>query len=171
MLCRAFFGWGFVHFFSNRSLERNGIKCYVEKKEVEGVVIVDAHSKIPSLVISYHFNISLVNVCGTVFPAPGGLMRRLQISPLLVLPLVWQSIIAPASGQQPAIPQSGASNSRSFVPEADATNRPCLGDGERHYVPRHKGIGFEILDSESQACFVPDQEYRLLDELIDTVLS
>ena len=50
-------------------------------------------------------------------------------------------------------------------------NRPCGAPTKRQYVARHRGIGFEILDSESEACFVPDQEYRLLDDLIDSVLA
>jgi len=50
-------------------------------------------------------------------------------------------------------------------------NRSCTVPVRRHYVARHRGIGFEILDSESEACFVPDQEYRLLDDLIDSVLA
>jgi tetratricopeptide (TPR) repeat protein len=50
-------------------------------------------------------------------------------------------------------------------------NRPCDAPTKREYVARHRGIGFEILDSESEACFVPDQEYRLLDDLIDSVLT
>ena len=36
-------------------------------------------------------------------------------------------------------------------------------------MPRHKGIGFEALNLELQACFVPDDSYRLLDEIISTV--
>jgi tetratricopeptide (TPR) repeat protein len=48
-------------------------------------------------------------------------------------------------------------------------SRSCGPPEERKYTPRHHGIGFEILDSESKACFVPDQEYELLDELIDAV--
>jgi tetratricopeptide (TPR) repeat protein len=47
--------------------------------------------------------------------------------------------------------------------------RTCSLPVERKYTPRHRGIGFEILDSESKACFVPDQEYQLLDELVDAV--
>ena len=47
--------------------------------------------------------------------------------------------------------------------------RTCSPPVKRKYTPRHRGIGFEILDSESKACFVPDQEYQLLDELIDAV--
>jgi hypothetical protein len=36
-------------------------------------------------------------------------------------------------------------------------------------VPRHKGTGFEALDLESRACFVPDDSYRLLDDIIIAV--
>ena len=50
-------------------------------------------------------------------------------------------------------------------------NRSCSMPVKREYSPHHKGIGFEILDSESEACFVPDDEYRLLDSLIDSVLA
>jgi tetratricopeptide (TPR) repeat protein len=39
----------------------------------------------------------------------------------------------------------------------------------RSYTPRHQGIGFRILDLESDACFVPDEAYRLLDQIIDEV--
>lgn len=98
-------------------------------------------------------------------------MRFQRVSSFLLLPLIWQPVVASAFGQQLAIPPCGTSNSRPFAPQGDGANRPCLANGQRHYVPRHKGIGFEILDSESQACFVTDQEYRLLDELIDIVLS
>jgi tetratricopeptide (TPR) repeat protein len=50
-------------------------------------------------------------------------------------------------------------------------NRPCGEPTKRQYVAHHRGIGFEILDSESEACFVPDDEYRLLDDLIDSVVA
>jgi len=74
-------------------------------------------------------------------------------------------------GQQPPLPRCGSGNTEPIAPRSDGKNRPCDPNGKRLYVPRHKGIGFEILDSESQACFVPDQEYRLLDKLIDTIIS
>jgi tetratricopeptide (TPR) repeat protein len=73
--------------------------------------------------------------------------------------------------QQPTVPYCGSANAGPVAPLGDGKNRPCMSNGERHYVPRHRGLGFEILDSESQACFVPDQAYRLLDNLIDSVLS
>jgi hypothetical protein len=39
------------------------------------------------------------------------------------------------------------------------------------YTPKHKGIAFEALDIESQACLVPPASYQLLDSIIDTVLT
>jgi hypothetical protein len=78
-----------------------------------------------------------------------------------------------------SIPAAGANNEASTVPDNQTSkatlrmgeNRPCGARAEREYVARHHGIGFEILDSESEACFVPDQEYRLLDDLIDSVVA
>src|ERR1019366_3407300 len=67
--------------------------------------------------------------------------------------------------------ECGSFSSEPIAPQNDGRDRQCNANGKRKYKPRHKGIGFEILDSESQACFVPDQEYRLLDEIIDAVAS
>jgi tetratricopeptide (TPR) repeat protein len=90
----------------------------------------------------------------------------------LVLVLIFQScVILDGTAQQPTIPLCGSGDSGPHAPRSDGGSRSCDPHGQRHYVPRHKGIGFEILDSESQACFVPDQEYRLLDDLIDSVLN
>lgn len=58
-----------------------------------------------------------------------------------------------------------------FARASDAGPRKCGVPAPRSYGPRHKGLGFEILDSESKACFVPDQEYKLLDEIIDAVMK
>src|SRR5829696_2850217 len=49
--------------------------------------------------------------------------------------------------------------------------RSCPPAEARAYTPRHRGIGFDILDLESEACFVPDESYRLLDDVIDEVAS
>ncbi len=73
--------------------------------------------------------------------------------------------------QQTAIPRCGSGNAGPIAPHRDGADRPCDPNGKRQYVPRHKGIGFDILNSESKACFVPDQEYQLLDELIDAVVG
>lgn len=56
-----------------------------------------------------------------------------------------------------------------FASASDGRHRSCPPAVRRAYAPRHRGIGFEILDSESKACFVPDQAYRLLDEIVDAV--
>jgi tetratricopeptide (TPR) repeat protein len=56
-----------------------------------------------------------------------------------------------------------------FANSNDAGPRKCPVASERQYKVRHRGIGFEILDSESEACFVPDQEYKTLDEIVDAV--
>jgi tetratricopeptide (TPR) repeat protein len=73
--------------------------------------------------------------------------------------------------QQETLPYCGSGNAGPHAAQGDGKNRPCDTNGQRRYVPHHKGVGFDILDSESHACFVPDQEYRLLDELVDTILS
>jgi hypothetical protein len=49
--------------------------------------------------------------------------------------------------------------------------RPCEAPRPRTYKPKYQGLGYEILDSESEACFVPDQEYRVLDEIVHDVLA
>jgi hypothetical protein len=49
--------------------------------------------------------------------------------------------------------------------------RKCGEPVPRRYTRRYRGLGFEILDSESEACFVPDQEYRLLDEIVDAIVK
>jgi tetratricopeptide (TPR) repeat protein len=89
--------------------------------------------------------------------------------PLLVLP--FDTRLVTRSQQAPEVAYCGAGNSEPYAPREDGRNRPCDPSGQRNYVRRHKGIGFDILDSESQACFVPDQEYRLLDDLIDAVMK
>ena len=71
--------------------------------------------------------------------------------------------------QQKTIPRCGSGNSGPIAARQDAVDRSCDSNGKRRYIHRHKGIGFDILDYESQACFVPDQEYRLLDDLIDKI--
>lgn len=63
----------------------------------------------------------------------------------------------------------GAINSPPFARPSDAGRRMCAAPRTRNYKPRHHGIGFEILDLESEACFVPDEAYKLLDEVIDAV--
>jgi len=70
-----------------------------------------------------------------------------------------------------SLPHCGAINAPPYGSSADAVPRTCAPKTKRTYVPRHKGIGFEILDSESEACFVPDRSYQLLDEMVGAVLK
>jgi len=53
--------------------------------------------------------------------------------------------------------------------EGDIRDRPCNPAFERIYRPRYSGLGYEILDIESGACFVPDAAYQQLDAIIDRV--
>ncbi len=54
---------------------------------------------------------------------------------------------------------------------ASAPRRDCPEAIPRHYQPRYKGIGYEILDIESNACFVPDSAYALLDDIVERTLA
>ena len=58
-----------------------------------------------------------------------------------------------------------------FAEPGDSGRRKCGVKEPRAYRPRNKGIGFKILDSESEACFVTDQQYKLLDELVSSVVT
>jgi hypothetical protein len=52
-----------------------------------------------------------------------------------------------------------------------APRRTCEAPVPRGYKPTHRGLGYDILDGESEACFVPDSSYRLLDEIVDRVTA
>lgn len=54
--------------------------------------------------------------------------------------------------------------------ESDRAPRTCPVKSPRKYSAKHKGIGYQILDFESEACFVPDESYKVLDEIVDKVL-
>jgi hypothetical protein len=48
-----------------------------------------------------------------------------------------------------------------FANPVDAGRRSCPPAEARAYTARHRGIGFDTLDLETEACFVPDESYRL----------
>jgi hypothetical protein len=48
-------------------------------------------------------------------------------------------------------------------------SRPCNLPIIRNYKRKYNSIGHTILDLESEACFVPDSSYQLLDSIIDQV--
>jgi tetratricopeptide (TPR) repeat protein len=74
-----------------------------------------------------------------------------------------------------ALPRTGYCGSVDAEPFADTEDgkkqRVCEPAVKRSYTPKYKGIGFEALDLESEVCFVPDDAYRLLDTIIDTVTT
>lgn len=54
-----------------------------------------------------------------------------------------------------------------FAPHAPANL--CPPAGSRSYTPRHHGLAYDVLESESEACFVPDEAFQLLDSIVDDV--
>lgn len=94
---------------------------------------------------------------------------------LLFFVLVGSSLTLHASDRpkltsnQPPLAHCGELYASPFENQNDAWPRACENQGQRAYIHRHQGLGFDILDSESEACFVPDEEYQLLDTLIDQV--
>jgi tetratricopeptide (TPR) repeat protein len=50
-----------------------------------------------------------------------------------------------------------------------APPRTCPERVARSYSAKYKGLGYDILNQETEACFVPDSSYKLLDEIIDRV--
>jgi len=73
------------------------------------------------------------------------------------------------SAVKPPLAHCGELYASPSASPSDAWSRQCDDYAVRLYRHHHDGLGFEILDSESEACFVPDDEYRLLDQLIDQV--
>lgn len=77
------------------------------------------------------------------------------------------SLSTSASGSA-ALPACGDVEAPPFASEQDAdVQRPCSVKAERAYKPRNSGVAFAALDIESEHCFVPDEAYRLLDDVID----
>ncbi|MGX8013657.1 hypothetical protein ACVDG8_034185 [Mesorhizobium sp. ORM8.1] len=58
-----------------------------------------------------------------------------------------------------------------FAQLVDVPPRPCPAAKRRDYRPHNHGFGFELLDLESEACFVSDESYRLLDDIVDSVVA
>jgi len=54
-----------------------------------------------------------------------------------------------------------------FGSKSDAGPRYCPPSTARTYKRQYSGIGYEILDSESEACFVPDEIYSDLDQIVE----
>jgi hypothetical protein len=91
------------------------------------------------------------------------------LAPAINVVLLYGSEQPRLNSVQPALAHCGEIYAPPFENRSDAWSRQCDDHGVRSYKPRHSGLGFEILNSESEACFVPDDEYKLLDLLIDQV--
>jgi hypothetical protein len=55
--------------------------------------------------------------------------------------------------------------------DADREPRKCPAAQRRKYSPKYQGLAYQILDFESEACFVPDESYRILDDIVDKVIK
>lgn len=55
--------------------------------------------------------------------------------------------------------------------EEDRKPPRCESPKVRGYVPKFKGLAYDILNFESEACFVPDETYRILDEIVEEVVK
>ena len=91
---------------------------------------------------------------------------------VLVAPLAHaalQPLNAPVQLRSTDLPNCGDSYAPPFADGGAATTLPraCAPVTQRSYVPRHHGLAYEILMMESEACFVSDDSFRLLDSLID----
>lgn len=74
--------------------------------------------------------------------------------------------------QPPAMGTCGTMYAGPFAERGDGLRkRVCGRPVPRNYTPKNTGMGFKALDIESEACFVPDNAYRLLDEIVDEVRS
>lgn len=69
------------------------------------------------------------------------------------------------------LPQCGSMYTGPFGNSSDASPRDCPEPRAREYTPRYSGIGYDILDIESDACFVPDEYYKFLDQIVDDIIS
>jgi len=85
----------------------------------------------------------------------------------LLASLVASGALAQESGR--SLPECGTVYAEPFGRAAE--RRVCPPERARAYVPVHAGIGFDVLNAESEVCFVPDAAYRLLDEIVSEVVA
>jgi hypothetical protein len=86
------------------------------------------------------------------------------------LPIALHAVETPPRTRS-QFPDCGTMYAEPFGRFTDAGRRPCPVPAARNYTPVHHGIGFDVLALESEACFVPDESLRLLDEVIAAVLD
>src|SRR5688572_13420121 len=103
----------------------------------------------------------------------GGLVMLLRLLSAVILAALPDILLAAPSAtrSRSELPPCGRFYAGPFGSQADVRNRKCGEAAPRNYTPKHRGIGFEVLDLESEACFVPDEMYRLLDHIVDVVVQ
>lgn len=104
-------------------------------------------------------------------------MKNIAACLMALLPLALSSFDCNAAAaplgqlEEEKLPYCG---SQYAPPHANPTDgrktRPCGPPKTRSYQAKHKGIGFKALELETESCFVPDEAYRLLDDIIDEVI-
>ena len=85
---------------------------------------------------------------------------------LCLFTVVTGSLYFNASADVPkseSLPECGRMYAPPYGSSADAYARSCALPQERNYTPISVGFGRKALDLESEACFVPDISYQLLD--------
>lgn len=95
---------------------------------------------------------------------------RLSAIGLMILLMVEAAQGGVARLDSPAnvrLPGCGSIYAPPFAPHKSV--RTCPSVSSRVYKPRYSGIAYEILASESEACFVPDEQFMLLDLIIDDI--
>lgn len=94
---------------------------------------------------------------------------------MFLIPALVQTLPAETGNNYPeskkAIPQCGSIYAKPSGNRSDAWARKCQPPVARTYIPKYSGIGYEILNIDSEACFVPDELYRMLDEIVAEALK
>jgi len=79
-----------------------------------------------------------------------------------------QVLNAPRAKPADTLPDCGSTYSPPFASGAGTTQqRVCAAPVKRSYKPKYHGLGYDVLALESEACFVPDSSFQLLDSIVD----
>lgn len=94
---------------------------------------------------------------------------RLTAALCVAIPSTAVLAAAVADRSQAALPPCGQIEARPHG--AAAPRRTCPKTEARSYRPRHQGLGYDVLALETEACFVPDSAYALLDDIVDKAIA
>lgn len=90
----------------------------------------------------------------------------------IVLPVQSHAAAQLLNAPSPRVPETLPDCGSIYAPPFAAgpgtkTPRVCAEPVKRSYAPKYRGLGYEVLTMESEACFLPDASFRLLDSLVD----